>query len=254
MAWTAVVLAGSRPGADPLATAYGTDLKPLIDVGGVPMVRRPVEALLASECVSRVLVLTQQTERIAAALPADPRLSVEQSGRTIAATLEQMCFDPVVQWPLLVTTADHALLDPPIVEEFCKRAQGAGIGIGLVERRKLMERLPQSQRTWIRFRGGAFSGANLFALGSSKVLPALELWRSVEQDRKKVLRLLWGIGPLTFLGAVLRLRSLDETVGRVGRRLGIDIRAVELSEPLAAVDVDTTADHALVEAILEGRA
>lgn len=254
MGWTAVVLAGSRPGADPFASAHGTDLKALIPVGGVAMVRRPVEALLASARVSRVLVLAQQPERIAQVLPADPRLSVETSGRTIAATLEAMCFDLSVEWPVLVTTADHALLDQRMVDEFCDRSRGAGIAIGVVERSALLERLPQSQRTWLRFRGGAYSGANLFALGSPKVLPALELWRSVEQDRKKVLRLLWGIGPMTFLGALLRLRTLERTLKRIGGKLGIDMRAVELSNPLAAVDVDKQSDHILVEAILEGKA
>ena len=28
-------------------------------------------------------------------------------------------------------------------------------------------RLPQTKRTWIKFRGGAYSGANLFAFGSA---------------------------------------------------------------------------------------
>jgi len=41
---------------------------------------------------------------------------------------------------------------------------------------------------------------------------------------------------------------------RIGRKLGLSIRAVELSDPLAAVDVDKPADHELVTAILEGRA
>ena len=254
MGWTAVVLAGSRPGIDPFAAAHGTDLKALIPVVGVPMVRRPVEALLASPQVSQVLVLTQQVDRIAAALPADPRLQVKPSGRTIAATIEAMCFDPTVEWPLLVTTADHALLDAGMIGEFCARAEGAGIAIGLVERRSLLERLPQSNRTWLRFRGGAYSGANLFALGSPRVLPALELWRSVEQDRKKALRLLWTFGPAAFLGAALRLRTLDQTARSMSRKLGIGIRAVQLSNPLAAVDVDKTSDHVLVEEILAGRA
>ena len=254
MGWTAIVLAGSRPGVDRFAARHGTDLKALIPVGGVPMVRRPVDALLASDKIAHVRVLAQRPERIAAVLPADPKLSVDASGATIAATLEAMCFDPTVEWPLLVTTADHALLDGAMIDEFCAKAEGAGIAIGLVERAALLKRLPQSQRTWIRFRGGAYSGANLFALGSARVLPALELWRSVEQDRKKVLRLLWGLGPMTFAGALLRLQTLDQTLDRVGRKLGLAIRAVELSNPLAAVDVDKPADHTLVELILEGRA
>lgn len=254
MRWTAVVLAGSRPGIDSFAQRHGVDLKALIPVGGKPMVRRPVETLLASPAIAEIIVLAQQPERIADVLPADPRLRVQTSGKTIAATLEMLCLDPAVNWPLLVTTADHALLDPAMVEEFCSRAEGADLSIGVVERSALLQRLPQSQRTWLRFRRGAFSGANLFALGGPRVLPALELWRSVEQDRKKVWTLLWGLGPATFLGAVLRLRTLEQTLRRIGRRLGISIRAVELSDPLAAVDVDKPTDHTLVELILEGRA
>ena len=53
---------------------------------------------------------------------------------------------------------------------------------------------------------------------------------------------------------MLRLRTLDQTLASVGSRLGIAIRKVELANPLAAVDVDKEADHALVTAILEGRA
>ena len=128
------------------------------------------------------------------------------------------------------------------------------LAIGLVERRALMARLAGSERTWLRFRGGAYSGANLFAFGTPRAASAVALWRSVEQDRKKGWRLLGALGPLTLIGAVLRLRTIDQVLGAVGRRLGLSIRKVELANPLAAVDVDKPADHALVTAIIEGRA
>ncbi len=118
----------------------------------------------------------------------------------------------------------------------------------------MLKRLPQTKRTWIRFRGGAYSGANLFLLGSPKVRSTLELWRSNEQNRKKAWRMLFTLGLTGFLGAVLRLHTLQQTLDRIGRKLGLSIRAVELSDPLAAVDVDKPADHELVTAILEGRA
>lgn len=254
MHWTAIVLAGSRPGADPFAAAHGTDLKALIPVAGKPMVRRPVEALLASGRIAAIRVFAQQPGRIAPALPVDGRLSVEASGATIAETLEALCLDSAVAWPLLVTTADHALLDGGMIDEFCDRAEGADIAIGVVEQRVMRERFADSQRTWIRFRGGAYSGANLFALRSPRVLPALELWRLVEQDRKRAWRLLWLMGPISFLAAALRLRTLDRTLDHVGSRFGLTVRAVPLSNPLAAIDVDKPADLRLVEAIVEDRA
>ena len=251
---TAIVLAGSRPGGDPLAKAHGAQLKALITVGGKPMVRRPVDALLESDEIGEIRVLSQRPELLKPVLPRSKRVSIEQSGDTIATTLEAYCFDPKVDWPLLVTTADHALLTSEMIEDFLSLARRGDIAVGVVEKRNLMYRLPQSERTWIKFRGGAYSGANLFLLASPRVLPALELWRSAEQGRKKPWRLLSVLGPLNLLGALLRLRTIDQTLGTVGRKLGLNAIAVELADPLAAVDVDKPADHALVEAILEGKA
>ncbi|WP_309662448.1 NTP transferase domain-containing protein [Sphingomonas sp.] len=252
--WTAVLLAGSRPGTDAFAQSYGTDLKALIPVSGEPMVRRPVMALLADERFTAIRVLTQQPERIAAVLPANPRLTVELSGDTIAATLDAICNDPATVWPLLVTTADHALLDQGMIEDFCDRTGQADIAIAVVERTALLKRLPATRRTWIRFRGGAYSGANLFMLKSSKVAPAIALWRGVEQDRKIGWRLLMAMGPTLFLGAALRLLTLDQVLQRIGRKLDLDVRAIAMTDPLAAVDVDKPDDHRLVEAILAGSA
>ena len=254
MAATAVVLAGSRPGKDRFAESYGTELKALIPVVGEPMVRRPVEALLANDGVEEIRVLAQQPDRIREVLPSEPRISVEASGDTIAATLEKMCVDPNVRWPILVTTADHALLTPEMVADFLAKAQGADIAIGVVSREALMKRLPQTERTWLKFRGGAYSGANLFLLGGPKIRSTLELWRSNEQNRKKAWRMILTVGLFAGLGALLRLRTLQQTLDSVGRKLDLSIRAVELSDPLAAVDVDKPADHELITAILEGRA
>jgi len=199
-------------------------------------------------------VLTQQPARIAPVLPDDAGLSVEQSNGTIASTLDSILNDPATSYPLLVTTADHALLDDAMIADFCVQANGADLAIGVVERTRLTAHLPQTKRTWLQFRGGAYSGANLFAFGSAKAAKAVGLWRSVEQDRKKGWRMIAALGPVVFIGAVLRLRTLDQTLTSVGTRLGLDIRKVELENPLAAVDVDKPADHELVTAILEGRA
>ena len=252
--WTALLLAGSRPGNDPFAERHGTDLKALIPVGGVPMVARPVTALLNSPQIGRVRVLTQQPDPIAPILPADVRLSIEPSGETIAATLQTILADPATSYPLLVTTADHALLDPAMIADFCGKAAGADLAIGMVEQGPLLARLPETKRTWLRFRGGAWSGANLFAFGSANAAKAVELWRSVEQDRKKGWRMIAALGPAVLMGAVLRLRTIDQVLVSVGKKLGLTIRKVEMANPLAAVDVDKEADYQLVTAILEGRA
>jgi GTP:adenosylcobinamide-phosphate guanylyltransferase len=252
--WTALLLAGSRPGGDPLARSMLLGHKALIPVGGEPMVLRPLRALLASPQVSDVIVLTQDPQDLRPVLPDDARVSIRASHGTIAATIAELIAAHAAEFPVLVTTADHALLDPPMIAEFTAKAAGADLAIGVVERRAMIARFPQAKRTWLSFRGGSYSGANLFAFGSPRVLPAIEQWRAVEQERKKGWRVLAAIGPALLLGAVLRVRTLDQSVASVGRRLGLSIRAVEMSNPAAAIDVDKPEDHALVEAILAGRA
>lgn len=251
--WTALLLAGSRPGGDPFAARYGAEIKALIPLAGEAMVLRPLRTLLASKRVETVRILTQEPDLVAPVLPDQPGWSCEPSSGTIAETLEALCNGPSARWPLLVTTADHALLDAAMIDQFCRGAEGVDLAIGVVTKSALVKRLPQSRRTWIGFRRGQYTGANLFAFGSAKALKAVALWREVEQDRKKGWRLLLALGLPGLLG-LLRLRTLDQTLAAMGRKLDLTLRAVRLDDPLAAVDVDKPQDYELVSAILERRA
>jgi GTP:adenosylcobinamide-phosphate guanylyltransferase len=252
--WTVLLLAGARPGGDPLTQSLGVDYKPLLPILGEPMLLRPLRALLAVRAVSEVRVLTQQTERLSAVLPADPRVTVERSDETIAASLQRICADPRTRFPLLVTAADHALLTPQMVEEFIAGSAGCDVSVGFVSRSNMLTRFPQAQRTWLRFGAERYSGANLFALRTRKALVGIERWRAVEQDRKKGWRVLLQMGVPLFLGAVLRVRDLHATARGLSRSLGIVIKGVVLSDPTAAIDVDKAADYTLVNEILAGRA
>ena len=252
--WTAFLLAGSRPKGDPLAQSMMLGHKALIPVAGEPMVLRPLRALLASPEVGNIIVLTQDPADLRPVLPDDERILIRESRGTIAHTIAEQLGDHAAEFPVLVTTADHALLDPAMVAEFTAKAEGADLALAVVESQPLLARFPQTRRTWIGFKGGRYSGANLFAFGSSKVLPAVSRWGAVEHDRKKGWRLLAALGPTLLLGAILKLRTIHESAAAIGRKLGIDIRIVEMSNPLAAIDVDKPADHMLVEDIIAGRA
>ena len=63
------------------------------------------------------------------------------------------------------------------------RAAGADIAVGVVEQRNLLRRFPDAQRTWLKFRGGAYSGANLFAFGSRDAASAVALCSPIPNQR-----------------------------------------------------------------------
>lgn len=251
---TVLLLAGRRPGVDPFAVEHGETLKALIPVHGRAMVARVADTLLACPQVGAVRVLTQDTEAIAAVLPADPRIALLRSGEGIARSVAAVAGSADAPWPLLVTTADHVLLASATIAAFLAGAEDADVAVGVVERRVATARFPDTQRTWLRFRGGAWTGANLFALAGPRALPLLAAWSGVEQDRKRGLKLIGAFGPALLLRAITRTITLQDAVARAGARLGASVRAVPLADALAAVDVDKAADLALAEAVLAGRA
>src|SRR5688500_15318708 len=67
--YTALVLAGTRPGGDPLAQHAGVSHKALIEVGGQPMLARVLAALAAAPEVARIVVAIDRPELLAG-LPA----------------------------------------------------------------------------------------------------------------------------------------------------------------------------------------
>ena len=218
------------------------------------MLLRPLRALLDCPSIDRIRVLTQNVAEIGAVVPDYQLIALESSSGTIASTVSRILADTATTYPILITTADHALLTGAMIVEFQNRAAGSDLAIAVVEKENLSSRLPQSHRTWIGFKGGSYSGANLFAIGSPKAAAAISLWASVEQDRKKGWRMLLTLGPALFLGAVLRLRTLDQSLAQISRKLEISLTAVVMDDPLAAVDVDKPSDLTLVEAIIAGTA
>lgn len=253
--WTAILLAGSRPGGDALAEARGVALKAGIEIAGTTMIARVAQTLLACPTIARIVVLTQRPDDLHGLLPLSPRIEIQRSGATIARTIKQFVETDAAPWPLFVTTADHALLGPDTVAAFLAAAEGAGdVDLGVVSRAVVRRRFPDNRRTWIGFGDGDFTGANLFALKGPRALGALDWWADVEQDRKKGWRLVAKLGPWLLVRALLRAIALQGALDAAGKRLGVHIRAVQLSDPLAAVDVDKPADLELATAVLEGRA
>jgi len=249
--WTAILLAGSRPGGDPLTRSLGVDYKPLLPIKGEPMLLRPIRALLAAPSVGDILVMTQQPERLADVVPANARLILRRSDDTIAATLQALCADPSTSFPLLVTTADHALLRPEWVRQLINGASPeSDVAIMLAERHTVQAALPGSRRTYLRFADGHWSGCNLFLLRGPPARVAVTEWTRVEADRKRPWRIVARLGPGLLLRYLAGRLTLASALDRLGRRIGCRIALVPAADGLAAVDVDKPADLADVQRLI----
>lgn len=256
--WSVILLAGSRPGGDPLAAHFGQTSKALVPVAGRPMIAYVLDSLLSVPAVHAITVLAQQPDvlmqdsRLAPFL-GDPRVTTARSGDGIASSIAALVDDERLRWPVLVTTADHPLLDPAVLGHFMAESEDCDVAVGLVSRDVVKDLADPRHRTWLRFRDDAVSGANLFALRSPAVMSALRYWSALERHRKKPWRMAAKLGPALLLQVMLGRLSLDAAFDRAGQRLGVHARAIRLPFAHAAIDVDKLADHAQVEAIIHNR-
>lgn len=250
------MLAGQRPGENDFADAHGVPAKALIPVGGEAMLGRVARTLLACPSVGRILVLAQATERLIdgdlAWLAEEPRIGFATAGQGISASIAAVAGGGSAPYPVLVTTADHPLLTPEMVEAFLAATGAADAAFAVVERKTVERAGLETRRTWIKFSDGQFTGANLFALRTPAARRTLDVWARAEKDRKKALKLLMFLGPMTFLRAFTRTISLDAATRKAGRGAGVDLRAVRLPFAEAAIDVDKQDDLELAERILAG--
>ncbi len=258
--FTALVLAGRRNAEDPLARSRGATHRATLEVGGAPMLLRVVRALRASPGIGGVIVsiddprvLEAVPELEAALAGGDLRVhrSLDSPSRSVSDALAGCAPDEA----LLVTTADHALLTPDIVEHFIAAAAhaDADLLVGVVARSLLEARYPEATRTYLRLREEAWTGANLFCFRTARARRAAEFWVRAEQQRKRPWRLAWALGPIALVLFLLRRLDLDAALERASRAIGARIRAVPLPFPEAGVDVDRVADLALAERILAAR-
>jgi GTP:adenosylcobinamide-phosphate guanylyltransferase len=240
---TALVLAGSRGPGEPLALYAGVSHKAMIEVGGKPMLLRVVEALKAAG-YQRIVVAIERPE-LAQGMGVETLAAESGPSASVEAGLKAL------GTPLLVTTADHALLRPEWIEHFVAAVPaGADVAAGLARSDLVTAAAPEGERTFLRFSDGAFSGCNLFYFASPKAAGLVALWREVEALRKQPVKLLGRLGPLTAVQYALGLLSLRSALERLGRLAGVRAAAVEMPFGQAAIDVDKPSDLDLVRRIV----
>ena len=259
--YAGLVLAGRREGVDPFAEAEGASHRALIPVGGVPMLLRVLRCLEEARDVSDTAVsidrpeLLEAVPDLAAAVDAG-RLQVHPSQSSVSHSVSDS-HDRIglSDRPVLVTTADHALLTPAMTDH-CTHAADvstADLLVGLVSKRVLRAAYPESTRTYIPLRGDAWSGANLFVFRTPAARRAADFWMRAERHRKQPWRLARAISPGALLRFALGRLDLEGAFAYLSRTVGCRVVPLALPFAEAAIDVDRPSDLELAETVLAAR-
>lgn len=243
----ALVLAGARSDAqDPVAAYAGVDHKALILLDGQTLLARVVGALRGAGATQIAVVSSHPGVRGEAA-----RLAVEALDEAEGPSLSAKAGAAYLGAPMLITSADHALLRPEWVRRFIDDVPAEADVAALVAARATVEAAaPGTQRTWLRLADGDWSGCNLFWFATPQAMAVIDLWRRVEAERKRPWRMAWILGPRMLLRFVTRRLSLSGAAERLGRLAGVRAAIVQTPYGLASVDVDKPADLDLVRRIV----
>jgi len=255
--FTAIILAGVRPDGDPVAEAAGVASKAFIAVGGKPMVLRVLDALEASPQIGTCILCGPSPKSIERQPELKARIAEGRLKYVAAHSTPSLSTHHVLQSlsdnsPVLVTTADHALLTTPIIDYFCNGARRAkcDVVVGLASYEDVISAFPETRRTAIKFTDGSYCGCNLFGFLNPQAYRAAQFWRQIEEKRKSPLKMIRMLGWWAVLRYFSGKMSLNEALGHLSKRMGLQAGAVMLPFPEAAVDVDTVNDLKLVQSLV----
>ncbi|MDR4495299.1 MAG: nucleotidyltransferase family protein [Nitrospirales bacterium] len=254
---TALILAGSRPGKDPVAAYTGMACKVLARVGGERIIDRVLRATKEAKTIGSRILCGPSWEIVRDDVVLLPMIESAQIGweepqQGPSGSVQKFLETHPQSLPLLVTTGDHALLTSEIVDYFVKEASGmeADIVVGLTSYAIVKQAFPLSKRTVLRFGKEEFCGCNLFMFFNPQAIRLVQFWGHLEQDRKRPIRLIGHLGLFMVIRYLFGRITLRKCLNAVGKRFNLRIREVLLPFPQAAVDVDKPEDLHLVEAIL----
>lgn len=256
--FAAIVLAADRTTNDPIAVKTGLACKAFAPICGTPMIIRVLDALEASDMVKTIIICGPPKSVIAGCPELEERIrsgrvtwlpNLDSPSRSADSGLAQI--DPGT--PVLLTTADHALLTPSIVRYFLSKSQTtrSDATVGLVKYEDVAAAFPGVKRTVIQLREGGVCGCNLYAFLNHRGRGLVSFWQRAEDLRKRPWLLIsQTFGLMTVLYYLLGLLTLDKGLTIVAAKTGIEVQPVFLPYPQAGVDVDKVEDMLLAESVL----
>ena len=255
--FSAIIMAADRNPDDPVARAAGVTCKAMAPVGGIPMVMRVLNALGDSRQIGMRLLcgppgpLLEQARALKSGIDAgDYGWIASRNSPSISASaaMEQIQDSQ----PVLLTTADHALLSSQIIDYFCGQARTTDLDlvVALTPHELVATAYPDLEKTRLRFSDNDYCSCNLFAFMTPRSRTVTGFWSKLERQRKHPWRVMGILGWWPVLKYLIGRLSLQAALARISDRLDMKIGVVILPFPDAAVDVDTGQDWQLVQQIL----
>lgn len=254
-----IVLAGrDAREADPLARRFGMSHRCLIPLAGRPLIAHVLQIAALHPAVESLAV---SVEREAFDGLFDVLSQIPGRGIVKLVEARENLVDSVVaaaegwEGPLLITTADHALLSAASIDAMLEALDDsqAQVALAMATRASVLAVNPDREVRFHEFADDAYASCNLYAVGGREALDAAEVFRGGGRFAGNAWRVLRAFGLVNLILLRLRAVTLAGAIARVSTRRGLRIVPVVLEDGSQAIDVDDERSHSVVEDLLRQR-
>jgi GTP:adenosylcobinamide-phosphate guanylyltransferase len=241
MEFNAFVTAGGLISGD-FALKAGTDIKALINIGGVSILQRTIDSLKQSGCINKIaLVAPESVRERPETSGVDDFITADSSGSiNIMRGLKHFNNDRFV----ILCTSDLPFITPEAVRDFIARCgNDASIYYPVFERDEIDESFKAGVPSYIKFRDGHFTGGSIFKLEPKVLVPKMEEVAKSFNARKSTVAMAKLLGWKIVLKMLLGVCSIDDVLSRAGELIGGKCEAVRGCHPGITVDIDDEASY-----------
>jgi GTP:adenosylcobinamide-phosphate guanylyltransferase len=241
---------------DPLYEWTGVKKKALIPLAGRPMIGWVVDALARSGLVEHIVIVGLKPDEVD--FGDAPVHFVDTTGEmldNILAGLERLKeINPSVK-KLLLCSSDIPLITPEIVRGFVEECGSleADTYYAIVEEKTMEARFPGSKRTFVPFKGGRYSGGDIFLVDVVASEANIDLFRSLSGSRKNYLNQARMLGLGFIIRFLLRMMTVHEAAERVRKTINLNACVVDTRFAELGMDLDKLYQYELIKATLEER-
>ena len=253
----AIVVAGGIPLPEDHLYPYTQGRsKALLDIAGKPMVQWVLDALSDAVKVNRVVIIGL-TAKISLQC-SKPTCYLQSEGHMLANIIagvnKVIEINPQAEYALVVS-ADIPGITGEMVDWLVKQTEEtrADVYYGVIPRKIMEKRYPDSRRTWTHLKDMDVCGADINVVHVSMATEHLDTWEALIGNRKSAFKQAAVIGYGTLLQLLFRRISIADALRRIHERIGIQAKDIIWPWAEAGMDVDKPNQLEIMREDLSGK-
>lgn len=224
--------------------------KSLVEIAGRPMISYVMEALRGCDNLGEVVVTVPRG--------CDPERFAGQADRIVTGAAGVVdAIDKAIKIVgddgfLLIVSSDTPLITSPALVDFLKRCTDPAVDIfySIISAKTVQAVYPDTKRTYIRLRDGAYTGGNVHLTRKETFLQNQDIGKRMFDLRKNPVGMVRVLGLSFIVKYFFHTLTIGLLEQKAGALLSAKVKAVVTGYPELGVDVDKLTDLELADRVL----